>query len=135
MAKTKATNERTRRSTKRAAAGAGAVRYRGKQAKTGNSLGFRFDRALFKSHPEFNGEVTAQVIAPGRMLVSAETVDARQAQDDQVVAAFLAFLAKEMKRDPQAIQPLDRALMKSIGELVKNVKVSSDENLGDEALI
>jgi hypothetical protein len=30
--------------------------YRGKQTKTGNSSGFRFEGALFKSHPEFNGE-------------------------------------------------------------------------------
>jgi hypothetical protein len=44
--------------------------YRGKQTRTGNSLGFRFDAALFKSHPEFAGEVHAHVIAPGRMLVS-----------------------------------------------------------------
>src|SRR5450755_1796005 len=75
--------------------------YRGKQAKTGNSLGFRFDRALFKSHPEFNGEVRASVIAPGRMLVSAETTASAQNRDDAVVAAFLAFLAKEMQREPQ----------------------------------
>ena len=44
--------------------------YRGKQVRTGNSLGFRFDSALFKSHPEFAGEVKAHVIAPGRMLSS-----------------------------------------------------------------
>jgi hypothetical protein len=44
--------------------------YRGKQAKTGNSLALGFDRALFKSHPEFNGGIRAGVIAPGRLLVS-----------------------------------------------------------------
>ena len=47
--------------------------YRGKQAKTGNSLGLRFDKALFQSHPEFSGRVRAHVIAPGRMLVIART--------------------------------------------------------------
>jgi hypothetical protein len=46
--------------------------YRGKRAKTGNSLGIRFEKALFQSHPEFSGEVQAHVIAPGRMLVVAE---------------------------------------------------------------
>jgi len=51
--------------------------YRGKQTKTGNSSGFRFEGALFKSHPEFNGEVRARVIAPGRMLVVAETGEGR----------------------------------------------------------
>ncbi len=47
--------------------------YRGKQTKTGNSSGFRFEGALFKSHPEFNGDVTAYVLAPGRLLLTADT--------------------------------------------------------------
>jgi antitoxin PrlF len=112
-----------------------AMEYRGKQAKTGNSLGFRFDRALFKSHPEFNGEVRAKVIAPGRLLVSAESAASGQHRDDVVVAAFLAFLAKEMQREPQAIAPLDQALTHRIDALVEGVSVSQDEHLGDEALI
>jgi hypothetical protein len=109
--------------------------YRGKQAKTGNSFGFRFDRALFKSHPEFNGEVRAKVIAPGRMLVSAETTASGQHRDDVVVATFLAFLAKEMQREPNAITPLEQALTSRIGELVEDVSVSPDEDLGDGALL
>ena len=109
--------------------------YRGKQAKTGNSLGFRFDRALFKSHPEFNGEVSAKVIAPGRMLVTAETASSGQRHDDAVVGAFLAFLAKEMQRDPQAITPLTQSLTNRIGELVEDVSVSPEEDLGDEGLL
>jgi hypothetical protein len=109
--------------------------YRGKQARTGNSFGFRFDRALFKSHPEFNGEVRAKVIAPGRMLVSAETTAFGQHRDDVVVAAFLAFLAKEMQREPHAITPLEQALTHRIGELVEDVSVSPDEDLGEEALL
>lgn len=130
MAKTKRTHTGSGRS-----AGATETRYRGKQAKTGNSLGFRFDRALFKSHPEFNGEVTAQVIAPGRLLVSAENTGNVDRGDDQVVGAFLSFLAKEMKRHPDSIKPLEPALMKSVGDLVKDVDVPPDENLGDEGLI
>jgi len=46
--------------------------YHGKQAKTGNSLGLRFERALFHSHPEFSGDVEAHIIGPGRMLVVAD---------------------------------------------------------------
>jgi len=109
--------------------------YRGKQAKTGNSLGFRFDRALFRSHPEFNGEVRARVIAPGRMLVSAETATSGKGRDDVVVASFLAFLAKEMQREPRTITPLDQDLTRRIDALVDRVPVSPDEDLGDEALI
>jgi antitoxin PrlF len=112
-----------------------ATEYRGRQAKTGNSLGFRFDRALFRSHPEFNGEVKAKIIAPGRMLVSAETAVASKGRDDVVVAAFLAFLAKEMQREPRVIAPLDSVLTHRIDTLTEGVSVSPDEDLGDEALI
>lgn len=41
--------------TVRAAEQPAGDEYRGKQVRTGNSLGFRFDSALFKSHPEFAG--------------------------------------------------------------------------------
>jgi antitoxin PrlF len=117
------------------ARGLEGTEYRGKQAKTGNSLGFRFDRALFRSHPEFNGEVRAKVIAPGRMLVTAETVTSGKSRDDVVVAAFLAFLAKEMQREPRAITPLDPALTRRIDSLTEGVSVSPDEDLGDQVLI
>ena len=72
--------------------------YRGKQAKTGNSLGLRFDKALFRSHPEFSGEVRAHVIAPGRMLVVAAPVSkSRRREDDPVLEAFLSFLAVDRR--------------------------------------
>jgi antitoxin PrlF len=131
MPKTKATKSVAPQSSREIE----ATEYHGKQAKTGNSLGFRFDRALFRSHPEFNGEVRAKVIAPGRMLVSVETTAASQHPDDAVVAAFLAFLAKEMQREPQAIAPLDPDLTRRIDTLVDRVSVSPDEDLGDEALL
>jgi hypothetical protein len=109
--------------------------YRGKQAKTGNSLGFRFDRALFKSHPEFNGDVRAKIIAPGRMLVCAKTTVSGQDRNDAVVGAFLAFLAKEMQRSPHSIKPLNEDVLKRAAVLLDGVSVASDEDLGDEALL
>src|SRR5216683_2061380 len=93
--------------------------YRGRQAKTGNSLGLRFDKALFQSHPEFSGDVRAHVIAPGRMLVIAETSSKSRGQkEDPVIEAFLSFLAIDMTTAPQRIKPLDRALVKRIDSLV-----------------
>src|SRR5258708_7611706 len=84
--------------------------YRSMQAKTGNSLGLRFDKALFQSHPEFSGEVRAHLIAPGRMLVIAEPVTKlRRRKDDPVMEAFLGFLAKDMAAAPHQIRPLDPA--------------------------
>ena len=83
----------------------GTIEYRGKRAKTGNSSGFRFEGALFRSHPEFNGEVRAHVIAPGRMLITAER--AVREKSDPVMASFLAFLARDIATRPETIRPLD----------------------------
>jgi hypothetical protein len=107
--------------------------YRGKQTRTGNSLGFRFEGALFKSHPEFNGEVRAQVIAPGRMLVMAEPVGRVNA--DPVMASFLAFLAQDMAQSPQKIKPLSMARRSRIARLTKGIAVDLNEDLGDEAIL
>ncbi|HEV2136651.1 MAG TPA: type II toxin-antitoxin system PrlF family antitoxin [Terracidiphilus sp.] len=107
--------------------------YRGTQTRTGNSLGFRFEGALFKSHPEFNGPVKAQVIAPGRMLVVAE--NARRQNQDPAMAAFLAFLAQDVSRNPQDLRALDADQMARIGKLTKSVNVDPQEDLGDTALL
>ena len=107
--------------------------YRGKQTKTGNSSGFRFESALFKSHPEFNGEVTAQIIAPGRMLVTAENFS--QEREDPVMKSFLASLAQDMAKNPSKIRPLSAARMKRIDRLTKGIEVDPDEDLGDESYL
>ena len=110
--------------------------YRGKQAKTGNSLGLRFDKALFQSHPEFSGEVRAHVIAPGRMLVVAEpSAKSQRREGDPVMEAFLSFLTEDMARSPQQIKPLDRALVERIDALVGHLSVDANEDLGDEPLV
>lgn len=107
--------------------------YRGKQVKTGNSLGFRFDRALFKSHPEFAGEVKAHVIAPGRMLVSvAEPVVERR---DPVMASFLAFLANDIAKASETVKPMSPEFAQRIDRLVKGVSVSENESLGQDRLL
>jgi prlF antitoxin for toxin YhaV_toxin len=108
----------------------GTTEYRGKQTKTGNSSGFRFEGALFKSHPEFNGEVKARVIAPGRMLVTAEMGSRETA--DPVMASFLAFLGQDIAHAPQDVRPLDSKLAKRAARLTKGVSVSPNEDLGDE---
>src|ERR1700674_3361470 len=110
--------------------------YRGKQAKTGNSLGIRFDKSLFQSHPEFSGEVRAHVIAPGRMLVVAAPVTrSRKSEEDPVLEAFLSFLASDMTRSPRQIRPLEQTLAERVDALVGRLPVNPDEDLGDETLI
>lgn len=114
---------------------AGGV-YRGKQTKTGNSLGLRFERALFHSHPEFSGEVEAHVIGPGRMLVVADPSTKRKnTEEDPVLSSLMSFLAAEMQRSPEHIRPLDAGVMQRVGALVNEVHSSPEEDLGDEALI
>ena len=113
----------------------GVAWYRGKKAKTGNSLGLRFDKALFQSHPEFSGEVRAHVIAPGRMLVVAEPVSGAKRAEDPVIGAFLRFLAQDMVRAPGQITTLDRSLAKRMDALVGQVPVSAHEDLGDDILL
>jgi hypothetical protein len=69
------------------------------------------------------------------MLVCAETTSSEQRRDDAVVAAFLAFLGKEMQRQPHMIAPLNQALTRRIDSLVEGVTASPDEDLGDEVLL
>jgi hypothetical protein len=105
--------------------------YRGKQTRRGN--GFRFDRALFKSHPEFAGEVKAHVIAPGRMLVSVAGPVTRRR--DPVMQSFLAFLGNDIAKAPETIKRLSPELAQRIDRLVEEVAVSSKESLGEESLL
>jgi hypothetical protein len=110
--------------------------YHGRQAKTGNSLGLRFERALFHSHPEFSGEVKAHIIGPGRMLVVADPEPKRKnAEEDPVLSSFMSFLAADMQRSPEHIKSLDAGVMERVDALVSNVDTSPEEDLGDEALI
>jgi len=109
--------------------------YRGRRAKTGNSLGLRFDKAVFQSHPEFSGEVRARVIAPGRMLVVSDPAKKPQRDSDPVIESFLSFLAEDMVRFPEHIKPLDPALDARIDALAGHLRVDSQEDLGDESLI
>ncbi|HUH62659.1 MAG TPA: type II toxin-antitoxin system PrlF family antitoxin [Terracidiphilus sp.] len=123
----------TKRKAKPRGENTGGAVYRGKLTRTGNSSGFRFEGALFKSHPEFQGEVRAHVIAPGRMLVTAEPQS--REKEDPVLSAFLAFLAQDMERNPESIRPLDEARVKRIERLTKGVVVDLDEDLGEESLL
>src|SRR6267143_4597433 len=106
--------------------------YRGKKAKTGNSLGLQFDKALFQNHPEFSGEVRAHVIAPGRMLIVAEPAGGAKRAEDPVIGTFLRFLAQDMVRAPGQIKALDRSLARRIDALVGHVPVNPHEDLGED---
>ena len=106
--------------------------YRGKLTRTGNSLGLRFDRALFQSHPEFSGEVRAHVIAPGRMLVVAEQSIEPRKEEDPVMEAFLSFLDHDMVKSPQRVKPLKPKLAGRVKTIVGYLPVDPEEELDEE---
>jgi antitoxin PrlF len=106
--------------------------YSGHKTKTGNSDALRFEKALFRSHPEFSGSVQAQVIAPGYMLVKAHPIEIDDGEDDPVIGAFLALLEKDL---PSQIRGLDAALINRVDDLVGHIDVDLEEDLGDESLL
>jgi hypothetical protein len=111
--------------------------YRGKQAKTGNSLGFRFDKALFQSHPEFAGsEVRGHVLGPGSLLVVAERTSKPHAREEEpVLKSFLSFLAHDIISSPETVRPVPADLMARIDKAVGHLAVDPDEDLGDSPLL
>ena len=133
MSQTSGSNKQPgkRRATSQSAATAPG--YAGKRTKTGNSAGFRFEGALFKSHPEFSGAVRAHVIAPGRLLITAEPAPTQEA--DPVIDAFLALLTQDMIDHPHRIQPLDPERWNEMASLTQGVSATMDGDLGDETLI
>jgi antitoxin PrlF len=101
-------------------------RYAGKVTQVGNSKGIRLDAAFFRAHPEFGGEVQATVLAEGQVLLSAKAkrrTRKKAEAPDPVMASFLGFLERQMRRHPERIRPLDAKLLEEIGALVKGVDV------------
>jgi antitoxin PrlF len=101
--------------------------FSGKSTPIGNSNGIRFDAALFKTHPEFFGEVKATVLGPGQMLVSvlpaeASPADAVEDENNPVMQAFLHFLQVQMTDHPELIEPMDEAELAQIAALVEGVE-------------
>jgi len=100
-------------------------RYSGKVTPVGNSKGIRLDAAFFRAHPEFNGEVSATVLADGQVLLSAASTRKPSRKDhdaDPVLLGFLKFLEKQMAEHHELIEPVDRAQLKRIGKLVAGVE-------------
>jgi antitoxin PrlF len=105
--------------------------YSGSKTKAGNSDALRFEKVLFRSHPEFSGQVKAQVIAPGYMLVIAERMESADDDDDPVIGIFLALLEKDV---PSQIQALDSDLFDRLDDLAGYIDVEFDERLFEKCL-
>lgn len=106
--------------------------YSGRATTTGNSKAIRLESALFTSHPEFaEGDVEADVIAPGCLLIRTRSGEEDEGEDP-VFAAFLAFLEKEMAQRPELLRPLTTDDVDGLAELLDGVVYDKDEVL-DEA--
>ncbi len=111
--------------------------YSGRATKSGNSQAMAFEEALFRAHPEFaTGRLAADYIGPGYLLVRALPDAAEETPEaDPVLGAYLAFLERDMQAHPERIQPLPAGLIARSQELVGDVEVDPDEDLGDDLAI
>jgi antitoxin PrlF len=105
------------------------VSYKGKITTTGTSEAIRLEKDLFRQHLEFKqaAEVKADVIAPGKMLISViETLESDNGEDP-VIGAFLAFLEKDMSTTPGSITELNDDTIARAKRLTTGVMVDDDE--------
>ncbi len=113
--------------------GAGDSGFAGKRVQSGNSEAFRFDKVLFKQHPEFGGRVRGHILAPGRLLVIAEAdPEEKPNEGDPVLDAFLALLGKDMSSRPERIRPMEEAGLKRGRKLVGAKPVDPDHDFGTD---
>jgi hypothetical protein len=99
--------------------------YRGKITRVGDSKGVRLDAAFFRAHPELSADVSATVVAEGRVLLSARNPvrppASRPEAVDPVMLAFLRFLEGEMLAHPETLVPADPGQLKRMARLVDGV--------------
>lgn len=112
------------------------IRYSGSLTTTGNSKAISLESALFVAHPEFagKGKVAATVIAPGQMLVTIEAAEAAVGEDP-IFAAFLAFVAEDMRRHPERLRQVTEEEAERVESLTRDVEVSDEDALPDDFTI
>ena len=103
--------------------------YTGSHTTSGNSEAMRFDKRLFKQHPEFGGAVRARVLSKGVMLVTADShvdIDDPAEHEDPMLVAWLGFIEQDLgaARD----MPDDR--LSRMRTLTEGIEVDPDEDLG-----
>jgi antitoxin PrlF len=103
--------------------------YKGKITTAGTSDAIRLEKDLFKQHPEFrqHAEVRADIIGPGKMLISVVDNPTTENEDDPIVGAFLAFLENDMLKNPATITPLDASVIARATALTAGMNVSDDD--------
>lgn len=111
--------------------------YSARATTSGNAHALAFTKDLAKEHPEFTkGRFEVHVIAPGRLLVTAldDVEDAHDFDSDPVLGAFLGFLEQQIQSRPDLIHPFTSKDVEGLDELLKDVEMDLEEDLGDFTL-
>lgn len=108
--------------------------YKGKITTSGSSEAIRFNKELFKEHPEFKQkrEVKAHVIGKGRLLVSVDIADETDEQEDPVFEAFLSFIEKDLIDNPQNLIAVGKEEFNRTKDLLDGVYVSDEDKMSDD---
>ena len=109
--------------------------YKGSITTTGSSEAIRFERNLFRPHPEFRQKagVEAHVIGPGTLLVHVTDAEPDQNErEDPMVQAFLAFIERDATAHPDRISPLSSSMVARAVELTRDVVVSDDDEIPED---
>lgn len=103
--------------------------YKGKITTVGTSEAIRLEKDLFKQHPEFKqaAEVKADVIGPGKILISLVDEAKSKNEADPVVGAFLSFLERDMIENPANISDLDASTLDKAKSLTEGIAVSDED--------
>ena len=103
--------------------------YRGRRTTAGNSDALRFDKQLFRQHPEFNGAVRARILSKGVLLVvaaqDAGTETATPEHEDPMLAAWLGFIAG----DHASLGDMAEGRLERLADLTAGVTVGDDEEI------
>ncbi len=100
--------------------------YTGRATRTGNSKAIRLESALFTSHPEFGeGDVEADVIAPGCLLIRTRSQEKDETQDP-VFPVYLAFLQEQITRHPELLRPFTTEDVAGLDELLDGVEYDKE---------
>lgn len=114
--------------------------FKGSITTTGRSEALRLDKALFKAHPEFRqrAKIRAHVLGPGTLLVTLDRDAAREdeaVEGDPVVAAYLAFLERDMTAHPERLQPFTEAEIARLDALTEGIDVSDGDTIPDDVTL
>ncbi|MDJ0687172.1 MAG: type II toxin-antitoxin system PrlF family antitoxin [Xenococcaceae cyanobacterium MO_188.B32] len=61
------------------------------------------------------------------------TIDrSEESEDDPILSKFLSFLAQDMEKNPQYLQPISRETLQRVRSLVGDVDIDLDAPLSDE---